>query len=369
MHIDASHAGETLRDGSVEIAVFGGSQYRSLDAMHLFRRNDPATLAHPISAFWGWWGRQGHTIDPHRQSAAVDQLGQLVAAIHPELTWHFGAGSMSEHRLTVSAAGVAEVRPIAERWLRAAPQADATWEFRSSQEAVQGPLVDVLEIAGRKVDLSKMLFHVDPDEQNLRVHVGVHHPMFPDLPETVRWQVTFLVLDWLLGEDDVERWMGRVETLETVPVAPTDGAGLVRSVATMAGHHQPDEWTMAQWQNADGTPGLALFRQALRWIDYPTLDVHNTVLATFSAQDNGLPADSSVLEDLRSLEGELESLLGSRGLLVGHETQSGQRTFHVYTDGEDQNVAASLASWARSRHLGIDSAHDPAWRLVRHLTG
>nr|WP_240902176.1 DUF695 domain-containing protein [Arthrobacter silviterrae] len=126
---------------------------------------------------------------------------------------------------------------------------------------------------------------------------------------------------------------------------------------------------MAQWQNADGTPGLALFRQALRWIDYPTLDVHNTVLATFSAQDNGLPADSSVLEDLRSLEGELESLLGSRGLLVGHETQSGQRTFHVYTDGEDQNVAASLASWARSRRLGINSAHDPAWRLVRHLTG
>lgn len=193
--------------------------------------------------------------------------------------------------------------------------------------------------------------------------------MFLDLPESVRMQVTFLVLYWLLGEDDVERWLGDVESLETVPVGAIDGAGLLRVVASIAERHDPDEWSLVEWQTAEGTPGMALVRSMLRWIDYPTLDLHNAVHAAFAAQDNGLPADSAALETLRALEGELESLLGSRGLLAGHETISGHRTFHVYTDSEDQNVAAGLADWASSRHLAVESVDDPSWRLIRHFTG
>ncbi|WP_138418741.1 DUF695 domain-containing protein [Sinomonas gamaensis] len=337
--------------------------------MRLFRRSDPVALVHPISAFWEWWGRQGRTIDPHQPSAALEQLSQRVAAVHPGLTWHFGAGSESEHRLTVSAGGVAEVRPTAERWLRAAPPADATWEFRASQEAEPEAFNEILEIAGSKLDLCKTLFRVEPVEEMLRVNVGVHHPAFPDVPRQVRLQVTYLVLDWLLGEDDVERWLGQIEALETAPDTVGDGAGLLRAVASIAERRDPDEWSLAQWQEADGTPGIALFRQALRWIDYPTLDVHHSIHASYASQPNGLPANGAALEPLRRLDYELEALLGSRGILVGHQTIAGGRTFHVYTDGEDQNIAAGLADWARSRRLAIESASDPAWRRVRHFTG
>lgn len=337
--------------------------------MRLFRRKDPSAPVHPISAFWEWWVSEGHTIDPRQQSPALEQLSQRVAAIHPDLTWHFGAGSKSEHRLTVSAGGTAEVRPSAQRWLRAAPPADVIWEFRSSQEADPNALGSVLEIAGSKLDLSKTEFRVEPVEQDLRVHVGVHHPVFPDLPESARLQVTFLVLDWLLGEDDVERWLGQVEALETVPIGSTDGDGLLRAVESIADQHDPDEWTLSHREDANSAAVLASFRRALRWIDHPTLDLHHGVHAAFAAQRNGLPADRAALDSLRRLEDELETLLGSRGQLIGHETASGRRTFHVYTDGEDQNVAAGLSDWARSRHLTIESAPDPAWRRVRQFTG
>lgn len=337
--------------------------------MRLFRKSQPAVPVNPIFAFWEWWRREGGTIDPHRRSAAIEQLGWHVSAIHPDLTWHLGAGTASKHRLTVSAGGVAEVRPTAERWLRAAPPASTTWEFRASQEADPGPLDEVLEIAGRKLDLSKTAFRVKADEERFRVHVGVHHPSFPGLPENVRLQVTFLVLDWLLGEDNVVRWLGDIEALETAPEGISHSDSLLQTVARMAKRRDPNQWSLAQWQDTNGTPGLAFFRQSLRWIDYPTLDTHNNVRAAFAAQPNGLPADGTALEGLRGIEEELESLLGSRGILVGHETISGHRTFHAYTDGEDQNIAAALGEWALSRKLTIESAHDPAWRRVRHLTG
>lgn len=337
--------------------------------MRLFRRKAPSAPAHPISTFWEWWASEGHTIDPRRQSPGLEKLSQRVAAIHPDLTWHFGAGSKSEHRLTVSAGGTAEVRPSAQRWLRAAPPSDAIWEFRSSQEADPNALGTVLEIAGRKLDLSKTEFRVESVEEELRVHVGVYHPVFRDVPETVRLQVTFLVLDWLLGEDDVERWLGQVEALETVPVGSTDGDGLLHAVEAIAAQHDPDEWTLSHWEDAKGTAVLLSFRRALRWIDHPTLDLHHGVHAAFAGQHNGLPADVAALDSFRRLEDELESLLGARGLLIGHETASGHRTFHVYTDGEDQNIADGLSEWVRSRHLSIESAPDPAWRRVRQFTG
>ncbi len=99
----------------------------------LFRKRELGPGRHPIVAFWEWWATEGQRIDPRRASPSTEELGRRVASIHPDLTWHFGAGTIAEHCLIVSAGGVAEVRPVAERWLRAAPRADAAWESRSAK--------------------------------------------------------------------------------------------------------------------------------------------------------------------------------------------------------------------------------------------
>lgn len=113
----------------------------------------------------------------------------------------------AEHRLTVSASGVDEVRPAAERWLRAAPAPDATWEYRASQEADARAMSSTLEIAGHEVGLALTRFRVDLVEADFRVHVGVYHPAFAGMAGDVQTRITYLVLDWVLGEDDVERWV------------------------------------------------------------------------------------------------------------------------------------------------------------------
>lgn len=299
----------------------------------------------------------------------VDELTRRVVSIDEGLAWHFSAGTHSEHRLTISAGGQAEVRPIAERWLRAAPPADTTWEFRASQEADPSALSNVLEIGEARVDLSETVFSLRSDVDRLRVDIGVYHPQFGALPDDVKVQISFLVLDWLLGEDDVERWLGSVEALAAAPSPSADSDDLLAAVAALAELRNLDEWVLARWVDADGAPAMASFRKALRWIDFPALDQHLTVTTSFTSRDDGLPLDAAVLDSLHLFEDELEETIRGYGVLVAHETTRGHRSFHIYLDSEDQNAAHSAISWATNHGAQIRSDKDPAWTAVRHFTG
>ena len=325
-----------------------------------------ASVAHPVTEFWDWWRSEGHRIDPRTVSPAARRLEQLVQAIHPELTWHFGPGRDAQHRLTVSAGGVAAVRSAAERWLRAAPGADATWEFRSSQEAEPEVLSNTLEIAGERLALAETSLRCEVAEDELRVHVGIHHPAFTRMPEQARLQVCFLLLDWLLGEDDVERWVGHVEALAG-PGA--DSAEDLRiAVVRLESLRDPDSYSLATFER-DGRPGLASFRRGLRWLDHPVLDRHHALHVAYAARADELPAAPEELTRLQQAEDELTSVLAGRGVLVAHETHRGRRTFHVYTDSEDQNADVAVQRWAADAGAEIEVSSDPGWSEVRRFTG
>ncbi|RYJ04784.1 MAG: DUF695 domain-containing protein, partial [Actinomycetales bacterium] len=144
--------------------------------MALFRRSRADSPRHPVSDFWTWWSTHDRSIDELQSAPVVDELTTLVAGIHPDLAWHFGPGTTAQHRLTVSSGGVAEVRPAAERWLRAAPPSNHTWEFASSQEADPSGLTHRLEIAGQELDLELVRFRIEADVDSRRVHVTATHP-------------------------------------------------------------------------------------------------------------------------------------------------------------------------------------------------
>lgn len=97
--------------------------------------------------------------------------------------------------------------------------------------------------------------------------------------------------------------------------------------------------------------------------------MHHEITVTYPPLDNnGLPADQASLDMLRGIEDEFNARWGSGVILVGHTTCRGVRTFHVYSDSEDQNVTDLIQVWVRARNLSSDSHPDPAWRKVRHFT-
>ena len=79
-----------------------------------------------IGAFWEWWAAEGRTMADAALASGdvqtlVDPLTIRVHAISEELAWELASGAAlgSEHELTVTAEGNADVRALARRWLRA----------------------------------------------------------------------------------------------------------------------------------------------------------------------------------------------------------------------------------------------------------
>jgi hypothetical protein len=340
--------------------------------MALFRKK-PKTS--PIAEFWAWWRDEGSELS---ESAIVAgdaaslprHLSPRVAAIHPGLAWDLSAGRGSHHRLSVTAGGVAELRPIAERWRRSAPAPDAIWEYASALERSVVDRPDEFHFEGLRVPLNETRFDVEVDENAARIHVSAYNPAFLHASHEQKYGVTFLLLDWLLGEDDVERWIGSIEVGLSAPSNPQTGAQLVAAVDALAVERSAKGWNMLEFETGSDTRAIAMVRSVVRWIDYPVFDSHVKVTVPYrDRRDDGLPGKDGLAE-LYEREAEFVKALGPRGILLLHETRAGRRLFHFYVDSEDQNAADAL----RGRTSGIHGdtftiSADPGWRDVRYFTG
>src|SRR4051812_47447847 len=117
----------------------------------------PATPA--IGAFWGWWNAEGaahieRSLDTGDYAHVPALLSARTSSIDPELEWELGVGVGSKYLLTVTAGGLAALRPVAERWRRAAPAACSTWQFASARERVPDPAAKTFEAGGHSFTLA-----------------------------------------------------------------------------------------------------------------------------------------------------------------------------------------------------------------------
>jgi hypothetical protein len=337
----------------------------------LFRRRS-AGPDEAIAEFWDWWPsirpELTASIDAHEGGLSmVDEIGAHVRAIHPDLEWELGKGERAEHALVVSPAGNPGVRAAAARWRAAAPPEDATWEFHDARQRNVAFDDFTLQIDGHKLEMSDTRFGlIATKDEPHTIDVTVYHPVFPQLPDQLRQQVTYLSLDWALGENGVEVWVGMVEPMSTVPPQACTVHDLRRAVDRMIERHREPQWAMLSGETASGEPVMAVVQVPLRSARWPRLDTHVGLTLPFVDRGNGLPTDES-LQEMRDIEDRLDPLLGADGELVGHETLQSHRTLHYYVDGQ-----SDLADRLRQAVLGwqgtvADVTHDPDFENVRHL--
>jgi hypothetical protein len=342
----------------------------------IFKRRGRADPAAPIQAFWSWWEtarpRAEKMLAGTPDDALAVELSRRVAAIDPGLEWEFTAGRDAAHQLVVTSAGDAGLRSVAERWRRAAPPADRTFGYASARPGNPAALEDaVLEIGGHQLDLSELRFTAitDAEEPAARpsaVHVTVGHPDFPGLPEEARLQVAFLALDWVLGEDAVEIWIGVISTTDRPGPALTaaDLAALVAGIAPPA--DQPLWSTMAGTRK--GKPLVALVQTPLKAARWPAHDLHIRVDVPYRLRDeNGLPAEEA-FPALYALEDRIDARVDG-AVVVAHETSDGVRTTHLYADRPAAAAVLEplLDGWPDGR-IKMKVTPDPRWTGVSHLS-
>lgn len=333
--------------------------------MRFFKRSGDGSA----SDFWSWWetGRD-------RVAAAiaaggfdrglVDEISRAVKTIHPRMAWELSPGRSSQHAFCVSPEGDAELRQVALRWLAAAPAADAIWEYHASRQPSSE--ARVLDFATRKVDLADVRAISSWDESRRRLDVRLWHPMFVELPHEAQLKVAFLFLDNLLGEDEVERWVGAIDLLE----APTGGrtpdelrAEFERQAAASAGE---ETWVLAQGQDDRGRPIIVLADASLKRIDHPFRDQHVTI--GIELDGGGMP-DDALAAELNAEEDDLLARLGDAAVHAGRTTMPGRRTLHFVTE-DLERMKPAIDAWAQvlpPRRIRVETERDMSWAFQKEL--
>jgi hypothetical protein len=329
----------------------------------------------PHDAFWAWWTAEGAeqyatAIADGTVADLVEELSERVRAVSPDLAWELGPGLTSQHVLVVTAEGKAETRATARRWLRAAPEPDATWEYADARPAELDPGAGGLRIGDVEVDLADV--RVAAQRVGNHVDVAVHHPRLRDLPEQARGTVVFLSLDQALGENDCETWIGAVEAALDPPADGLTLLGLRDLVSEVRDDATGDDgepvWVLLRGEH-EGVPMTAAAQVPLAPAWAPHLDAHLAVVVPYAdARPDGLP-EPDKLDALRDLEDHLTERLAGSARLVAHETERGHRTLHYYVDSTLPGAAvaeAAVVGWPDGP-VQVEQNPDPSWYAVRHL--
>ena len=334
---------------------------------------DLAAARAGIDEFWRAWPELQPQLDKavatNDGDAVVALVSPRVDAIHPGLAWEHAKGISAANALVVTAEGNRDLRSTAERWLRAAPDPDAGWEFHPARQPDPSALEHTLELNGVALPLNETRVAFEADPERALVDVEVHHPQLDRLDDSARTTFTFLVLDWLLGEDGVERWVGSVDAAAQPPPRATAPGALLAAVDELARRGVDTDWVLLEWESEEGLPVVAAALTHLKPIEFPLFDVHVAVELPYAEQNEGrLPVGASY-EALNAFEDALEERLGGDGLLVAHDAVDGLRTIHIYADAESDvgDVARELASEWEEGDAVVSEAFDPAWDNVAHL--
>ncbi|GAA3123389.1 hypothetical protein GCM10010466_12850 [Planomonospora alba] len=323
--------------------------------------------------FWSWWAGARPELDAMVAAGEADRLAEWIApavqVVHPSLVWEIAPGRDADQALVVTAAGDPELRPLAHRWAAAAPPADTLWEFHPSRQPNPHAMDISIDVGGHGFRLDELVLGLRVPHGGPRLDVVAHHPLFGLLDSDTRTEATLLALDWLLGEDDVARWVGDVSASQVPPIDAVPAVHLPGVVADLASDFRHEQWALLEGETATGARLIATARYPLRPVDHPLFDQHIAITLPYRHRDaDGLPVGPS-LEALRDFEerlaGRISRLHGSAVLAV-HTSAEGQRVLHVYADpAGDAAVHAEelVVSWEEGRPR-VDVASDPGWIAV-----
>ncbi|WP_238012245.1 DUF695 domain-containing protein [Dactylosporangium sp. AC04546] len=317
-----------------------------------------------IVDFWTWWPdarpRVEAAISSGDWSALTGEVGSRVAAVHKDLTWEFSRGTGARHALVVSSGGDPALRSVAARWRALAPADDPDWEYHTARQPDFDTLQAKIGIGGAELDLSELRIAFTRDPDRPEVDVVVFHPRFAVVPEAVRGQVSFLVLDWVLGENGVEEWVGAVEWTTDEPDGAADPLRLAEAVADLRAEYREPQWVVFSGSRR-GAPLTGLAQRPLRSVRWPRFDTHVAVTLPYAAEENGLP-DDETLDGLREFEDTVLAAALDDGELLVVETSAGERTLHYYVDGATPAADALIAAarrWPRGRaERGLDPSFE-----------
>lgn len=326
-----------------------------------------AVVDDPIDRFWRFWAQHCADIERAIEEGTLDdwveRIDTSVHALDKGLEWELGAGSKARHYLCISGAGDLALRLIAQRWLSRAPAANATWEFYPARPGGSKESF-VIETAGVGFAMADIRVGVTLDVGRAIAHVALFHPAFAQVDEGMRRLVAYLALDSLLGEDDVERWIGAIDYVCELPPDAIPLMGLVAALEPLT--KQPELYTLFEGKTAAGQRTVASVNVSVKRIDHLLMENLATITLPLSPRGDGL-TDGDEVGMLNEIEDVLLERLGNHGVFIGHETGSGERKIflHVAAAGSALPIIDQWRTDHSEYKPTLEVTHDPTWTILR----
>ena len=329
-----------------------------------------------IAGFWAWWSTVYEQIAVEAAEGGgpsaerSTEITARVEAIGKGLDWELSRPpDPRTHQLVVTAGGVAELRTLAHRWASAAPEHPG-WSYLPARPAFPAALDTALVVDGRRISPAETEIAARVDQRRAVVDVIVYHPVFADLvDEQAREQIVTLALGWLLGEDDVTRWIGRIEIATERPLDGIPAGSLPAVVEQISAMYEEPRWALLSGSTATGLPVVATMRFPLHQVDYPLADQHVAVVLPYRDRTQQRLPTEAALDALNEFEERLLAIIEPGAVLVGHETANGRRIMHVYQDtaAPVTDAVTELARSWRSGRASVAVTNDPGWAHIAHL--
>ena len=326
-----------------------------------------SNVAEGIDTFWRWWNASkddlASAIAEHSLDGWVEPISENVKAMHPDLAWELGPGLDAQHQLCVTGEGNPELRVVTERWLARAPKADAVWEYHPARQPSPGTRELSLKLDGVDLDFDALQIEIEPDDVRRLLHITAHHPKLTEVGEEHRLTAAFLYLNEVLGEDDLDRFVGSID-ISPAPLQRT--ASLEDLRASISELDEASEsFTLLQGKTEDGMPILVMANLGLKRLDHLLMDTHVEIVIPYPANESGLYAPA-VGEELDAMEDALLEALGHDAVFIGHETGLGQRVIHLHVVAGGPALPR-IEEWDRNHpawEIDVEAVHDPQWDIL-----
>lgn len=320
-------------------------------------------------AFWGQWAELrtdvSRAIETGDFTDLPDRISAAVEHIADGLTWELGPGEEARHAFCLSSNGDPDKRAAIESCLRRGPGADAQWEYHPARRPVPAEAVDNFSLQFGDSDLTfgdvRVAWKGDDDRE--RLDVIMHHPAFAEMPDDARLQAGFVILDNVLGEDGVERWLGGIELTSDALEGNLGLRDLRVGVDELAKTATGDRWAVLRGELEDGAPVFVTLNTALKRVDHPLfLQRLELTIPLKEPTDEGLTTDDEAGE-LNALEDELIEDLGDAVAYVGRETRQGLRVLHLYCaeGGPAPDAIRRFGERHPERAMSLHVERDPLW--------
>ncbi|WP_157068944.1 DUF695 domain-containing protein [Sandaracinus amylolyticus] len=265
----------------------------------------------------------------------------------------------------MSAKGDPVLRVIAERWKSAAPPVDAVFEYHAARPGGGAHGAMLLDFGPVSFAVQDFRFVIEVDDARRRVHVDAWHPSFATAPQKLRMTATFIALDSVLGEDDVERWIGSVDVLPRAPDGGIDFFALLQVTDRLRPRAAERRFAILRGALPSGDPLFVSVDLALKRVDHLLLDTHAELESQLHDPTSDGLSTSVEAQALSRAEDALHARLGDRAVFIARETREGRRVlhFHIASDG---GALATMRTWAREIDWEtlVRASPDPSWRVL-----